>query len=448
MKNPIFISVALLCICSTLCAQKFWLTTYEFPGGPKTGIAGIKDTCLIAGLTYGVLRSFDEGQDWDSVLLSGPVYTVHATDEGVVLAGGAGKIYVSTDYGTHWDSVDLNHNYLVTRFAHTSDGDLFAITGNLDINLGFVGAGVFYSADNGVTWTPRNNGLGAYLSCDQIATDKHDRVYLTVKDELSDGPGGLYVSNDDGLHWQHVDIVIDGDGVIEPDIDVSDTRGLSVSPQDTLYISLEGSAGTVFVRLNLCRHIDDLFTGGDWKLLDIWDGSSWWLDPTLHGIHFARNGDFYSSIPGTPSQGGTWFKRKNSATWNQQLQGLGYDVSGFYNTQFFAEKSSGKVFMVQYLDERIYWADTSLTTPVVNLPPAPEERMRIYPNPVKINEKVRIFLDGNRESGWIYTFDLTGKMISRKFVQGTEFEAPPTGRAGIYFLRFGNHTAKLVVDGT
>ncbi len=196
-------------------AQKFWLTTYEFPGGPKTGIAAIGDTCLVAGLTNGVLRSFNEGQNWNKVLESSAVFTVYATPEGVVLAGGKGRIFVSTDYGSTWDSVALGHQYPVVEFAHLADGGLFAITGLSDPSLGYVGAGVYFSDDDGATWTQRNNGFGNYLSCDQIAADTYGRVYVTVRDEVSQGPGGLFFSDNKGLNWHHVDIRFDGDGVVE-----------------------------------------------------------------------------------------------------------------------------------------------------------------------------------------------------------------------------------------
>lgn len=42
--------------------------------------------------------------------------------------------------------------FRVTNIIQNVNGDLFAITGTLDINLEFVSAGVFYSNDNGEQW--------------------------------------------------------------------------------------------------------------------------------------------------------------------------------------------------------------------------------------------------------------------------------------------------------
>lgn len=430
-------------------AQKFWLLTYEFPGGPKTGIAKIGDTCLIVGLTDGVLRSFNEGNKWDRVLDADQVFTVFATDNGVVYAGGAGKIYVSENFGESWDSVSLNHNYPVTQFTVTPDGAAYAITGTTDIN-GYAGAGVYYSPDHGTHWLPRNNGLGNYLSCNRIAADRNGRLYLTVADEFADGGGGLFISENNGLAWEHIDLTFDGDGVINDEVSVQYGWGLNVSPQDTVYLSVDAVAVNVGVRLNLYKHIGEVRQNGHWRRMAVnKNSSSWWSDRLLNGIHFAKNGDFYSSISGSLNVGGTYFSKDGGMNWNQQKQGLGLDVFGEFNAQSFVEKSSGKVFMVQYFDERIYWADTSRVTSVGEPLPVKAVQYAVQPNPAGANETVKLVFKDTWGNKSVAIMDTNGKIVSGYDTQEPELEFDPLLLPGIYLLAIREEEsmgyAKLIV---
>lgn len=432
MKNMLLAALLFTLALPLASAQKFWLTTYEFPGGPKTGLAGIRDSCLFAGLTHGVLRSFNEGKSWQQVLHSGQVFTVHATDDGHVFAGGQGKIYFSNDYGNHWDSAALNLPYPVVDIAHNVDNQVFAVTNDIDTVLGYVGGGVYFSGDHGVSWVQRNKGLNNQLSCDQVAVDRYGRVYVTAQDEYSDGLGGLFVSTDNGLQWQHLDIRIDGDGVIENEIGVTYTTGLEISDQDSLYLNVMGVAGSASVRLNLHKHLEDLFAQSLWQRYTIHEGPSWWLDYPLTGIHFARNGDRYSSVPGSLSKGGTYFKAKN-AGWNQQLQGLGLDVFGNFSRQMFAEKSNGKIFMVQYFDERIYWADTSAVTGVHD-GEWPDLAFQVAPNPVFESSSFRVSFEDDFEEKTVFLSDLYGRLVSSVTGRGAELEMRAPEQAGVYFI--------------
>lgn len=54
-------------------AQRFWLTTYEFPYGPKTGITLTKNNCLFVGIENGVIKSCDEGNHFEISLKSSAV---------------------------------------------------------------------------------------------------------------------------------------------------------------------------------------------------------------------------------------------------------------------------------------------------------------------------------------------------------------------------------------
>ena len=424
----LLIPAILLLVLADANAQKFWLTTYEFPGGPKTGIAASGDTCLYAGLTRGVLRSWNEGNRWDTVLAAENVFTVFATESGTVLAGGRGKVYYSSDYGSRWDSVSLGNYFPVRKFVRHPSGSYFAITGELDISLGFIGGGVYYSPNGGASWTPRNNGLGTYLSCDQLAVDKNGRLYVTASDEYVTGNGGLFISDNEGQLWEHIAIRIDGRGVIDDAVKIEMSSGMNVSADDTLYLSVSGVNGNTGIRLNMCQHISAVTSNDFWRCMKVGNSISWWLDRLLNGIHFSHNGDFYSSVSGSANIGGTFFSKSRGEIWNQQLQGLGYDMFGAYSRQAFAEKSSGKVFMVQYLDERIYWADTSrIITGGDDL--VPEPVVHLFPNPSAGQLWIRA---SGIEPVSISVYAVNGEKISeRPFSNIVGIESLP---AGVYVL--------------
>ncbi|EFK96127.1 hypothetical protein LDC_1851, partial [sediment metagenome] len=92
-------------------SQQFWLLTNEFWGGPKTGITLVNDSVFFVGTTSGVLKSTDDGNHFEKVLLASSVHTVFSSSSGTVFAGGTGKIYFSEDSGIQWDSVAINSVY-------------------------------------------------------------------------------------------------------------------------------------------------------------------------------------------------------------------------------------------------------------------------------------------------------------------------------------------------
>ncbi|MDX2286487.1 MAG: hypothetical protein NW241_20140 [Bacteroidia bacterium] len=431
----------LLSACRLLHAQPFWLTAYEFPGGPKTALAGLGDSCLLAGLANGILRSTDGGEHWSPVLQSSFIFSLHARPGGLVLAGGAGRIFVSPDAGQHWDSVLLDAPYPVAEFAHTPDGALFACTSGLDPLLGYVGAGVYRSADGGLSWSRRNTGLGG-LSCDQLAADAEGRIYTTVRDELASGAGGLYVSSSQGLNWTQIPIRIDGQGVIVNEIQAIRAAGLYISPQDSLYISLEGVADNVAVQLNLCKALGDLHRPGFWRRIQVLSSPAWWMDWLLQDMHQARNGDLYSSLPGSLAMGGTWYRPAGGA-WDRYTAGLGLDAAGLYSPQQHYELSNGRIFMIQYLDERIYKTDKSR---LLTGGGPPDEMPRLaYPNPARAGEWIYLPAAGRLAPDAVFLTDLQGRRLPAEVQPGMPLAIRMPGTPGMCLLHHPGGVQRILI---
>lgn len=445
LKTTFTLVICLLALTHSL-AQQFWLTTYEFPFGPKTALALSGDTVLLVGLTHGIARSVNEGLQFTQTLTGGHIHCLLTDNAGHVWAGSEGKIYRSENTGLTWDSVSLGHDFAVVDMVRHPQGGLFAATVKVDSIMGYIGAGVFFSPDHGATWALRNAGLGNYLAVDQLAADRHGRLYLSAMDEYLTGNGGLFISDNLGMSWQHVPIQIDGKGVIENGVKAQYMTHLEISPDDTLYLGVMGTAGSAGVRLNLRRPLADVDQPGYWEPDFLYQFGTWWMDALRHQIHFAANGDRYSSVSGSQLMGGTYFANDPGEPWEHITYGLGHNVFGLYGPQHFVETSGGKVFMVQWMDERVYWTNRGASTPVE--PVVPVAVYRLGPNPGAAGGVLRMEFEENGPDE-ITGYDLRGSCWTRISRPGKQCEINLPHQPGLYVLQmsFGGRqvTEKILV---
>jgi hypothetical protein len=242
------------------------------------------------------------------------------------------------------------------------------------------------------------------------------------------------ISDNDGMQWQHIPITIDGRGVILNEINVGNSLGLNISPEDSVYLTVSGVSGSAAVQLNLNKSIDDVTNSNHWNCRNVNKSSFWWLDRLLNGIHFAKNGDWYSSVRGSGTFGGTYFSKDKGKTWNHHSQGLGLDMNGLRGKQFFYEKPNGKIFMVQYLDERIYWADTSVISAIKQPAPRPDNVL-VYPNPILRNGHINLSLGTTGTGKAITLINTSGFILSRHYTIESQVSLKAPMFPGIYLLK-------------
>jgi hypothetical protein len=77
-------------------SQGFWLTTPNFPAGPKTAFVGMEDSVLFVGTAEGIWKSKNEGNTWEKALASSYIFSVYATSGGTLIAGGFRKSFFLT----------------------------------------------------------------------------------------------------------------------------------------------------------------------------------------------------------------------------------------------------------------------------------------------------------------------------------------------------------------
>jgi len=344
----------------TVSAQGFWFTTRDFPGGNKTTFAGIQDSILFVGTENGIWRSENEGYSWTKLLKSSHVYSLYASRDTIV-AGGIGKLFVSFDKGIIWDSLTVPSKYPILKIVENINHDYFIIANGFTNEEGSVGNGVFYSEGDLRSWEQRNIGLPANLSPpEHLAVDKNGRVYILLPDENTTGKGGLYFSDDNGLNWKQSDLVVNNLGTIK----VLNSLSISITPQDSVVVSVVGTVVNFSVKLNVIKHINDIANNSSWRAWRIRKSGDWWDDRNLNSIHFAKNGDWYSSVNNSINIGGPVYSTDNGMNWMKATQGMGVSATKQYESNFHVESSSGKVFMVQLLDERVYYTNQSLLNPV------------------------------------------------------------------------------------
>jgi photosystem II stability/assembly factor-like uncharacterized protein len=417
-KRLLLLPIAIIYLfCNSISAQTFWETQSVNPEKPMTGIALSGSDNLFVSFTQGILKSTDKGKTFEPVLETLAVYTIFASGNGTIYAGGPGKIYRSANAGQSWDSVSLNSRISVTQIIENQQGTLFAISGTLDFDLGYIGQGVLVSENQGDTWEQRNNGLGKYTCGERIALDKNGRLYYAAADEYVTGNGGLFISDNNGLNWQHIAIKVDGKNIFYPDIKVGNTRGLSVSPNDSLYFSFAGTSGDVAVQLNVSKHINEVTNPDFWNVYSVFKNISWWLDRMLYNICFTPGGMWYSSVRGTSNSGATYITETGSSDWKFQDDGLAVNQLGLRDQQFFAEYPDGSVFMVHWLDERVY-VHQGPENPIHAPELLKSRQIQIYPNPVKVGQELTVELGTDYKDITVKIYNVIGNLLAAEKLDG------------------------------
>lgn len=171
-----------------------WVGTGDKNGGGCAGYFG-----------QGVYLSEDSGSSWVARNGSGigamPLSIINAvavqpTDGNVILVGGAGTcnaagtlsgagVYRSADKGLSWTKV-LNNNV----------EDLLFVPGTATVYAGLIGVGVQKSVDGGATWVPANTGITVSGSRLRLAMAPSDSAVLYVL-----MGGKIYRSGDGGANW-------------------------------------------------------------------------------------------------------------------------------------------------------------------------------------------------------------------------------------------------------
>jgi len=190
---------------------------------PKDGLDLLNPPLAIVGSNlfvgtarHGVFRSTDNGKSWFAAnkgMLNGDQVWCFAVSE-TTLFSGVGGVFVSSNFGTSWDSLDngLTNNWITVLAI--SDTNIFAGTG---------GGGIFRSTDTGKNWIAVNAGLPTKNNIvnNIVVSGK----YLFANDST------VFLSTDDGESWKAINeglpgTYIYGLAVIGSNLYAGTTRGI------------------------------------------------------------------------------------------------------------------------------------------------------------------------------------------------------------------------------
>jgi photosystem II stability/assembly factor-like uncharacterized protein len=111
-----------------------------------------------ASTTEGIFRSTDNGVTWDQLnkgITNQNLFSVAVHQNGDIYAGGHNLIFRSNDDGLSWQTLTTNfpvNSGNVTAMVVSTQGNIIA---------GVENGGVYWSTDNGTTWSERASGMTA-----------------------------------------------------------------------------------------------------------------------------------------------------------------------------------------------------------------------------------------------------------------------------------------------
>lgn len=358
---------------------------------PITTVAGTSciatspggDTLLLGAYDKGVYVTTDGGDTWQNTLsfaTDSPVYCISAFNGGLTLAGGEGVIYCSNDYGMSWRNVNAPCHYPI-RCIIKSGNLLIACSGDYSFGVEY-GDGALLSDDNGNTWRSSNTGLPATKSVWAVAADRAGRIYAACSDINGSGLGGLYYSDNNGAMWRHMNLTIDGRGIIYDEVRLMEITNLAISPDDSIICSGNGVSGSVAVS-GMFRNTFAAAAGAQkWLNAGLWRSVSFWLRSPAMSLSFINSDEVLGSYTGGLVTGGAYYSADKGNTWQRIVDGID-QVGGGYNANAFCGVNGKRIYMIQHGDNDLYYTDSITYKLNANTTYKKTSSNDLYPNPSK-----------------------------------------------------------------
>ncbi len=256
-----------------------------------------------------VFMSNDDGENWtspyDEVAQPGVTCLLVIDDNNIIIGTGSGLSGVikrTTNGGTDWSTVQtMGMLELVTSIVKTSAG-IFVSTGVYQSTTGKI----YFSNDNGATWSEKSNSLGSVLV---LTASGSDVLYA------GNHNGDIYTSVDDGDNWTQIRTGAD-----------KDIGSMAINASGHIYIGVENEG--IYRTTN---------NGGVWSQMNNGLGNK-----QVSAILLVNDTLFFAGTPGdgvfrTVNSGGLWSDVSRGLDWDN----IGNGALKIYNNYLYCGTGDG-----------------------------------------------------------------------------------------------------------
>jgi len=177
------------------------------PNNPSIIYLGTGDRDAFDTYSYGVLKSTDSGNTWDTTGLSFTLdqkrtvnrILINPVNSNIIIAATSTGIYYSSDYASNWIKVTDNENFVSMEFNPLNPNIIYSSTKG---KAGFTAA-AYKSLDGGQTWAKLTNGLPNNLNNGRsvIAVAPSDTSIIYSVFTYLNTIQGFYKSTNGGNSW-------------------------------------------------------------------------------------------------------------------------------------------------------------------------------------------------------------------------------------------------------
>ncbi len=183
----------------------------SFPPGIEITAFGSSGNEVFAETTQnGIFRSTDGGVSWSSA--SNGIFGTNSLYGSIVFQGSniftacGQNLFESSDNGENWrliaNGLPGDTTGISSRSIFFEETVLSLAANSSGLFAGTQGNGVYVSRDNGVTWSPSNQGLPSGCNVNTITTIGDSDLVAGIAGTFV--PGTIYRSTDDGASWVDV----------------------------------------------------------------------------------------------------------------------------------------------------------------------------------------------------------------------------------------------------
>jgi len=196
--------ISIIAILFVLYGQNFaqWQKT-NLSSAVKVNTLAISDSSIYAGTEGdGIFVSTDNGENWDSIndgLQSKVIYTIFINGK-TIFAGTETGAYVSTNNGLNWNKIN----------SGLSDNPVWSFTKSNIANSTQVGTTIFAGTWSGVYYSTNNGANWEVTGLSNTTMPVHSIVVYDNYIFAATLAGGIFCSQDNGITWRDHSILYSG----------------------------------------------------------------------------------------------------------------------------------------------------------------------------------------------------------------------------------------------